>query len=492
MSFLLPAELPADMRRDLERACVAGGPDNLSSPPEVRVEPGLLTVRRNMDESGSLVVPWDIHPAGRLMGATGTLIEASVPYHLRLELARGKVNQLRGQAAEWQAGGLQMTPDLAEQIRVVSVKFGQAASQVAGAQDAHAQAVLDQSYQASRRLVELYVEQMFQARHLRQPRLDTLLGCRLGTVPIPDTQAPDLLQAFDSIQLPFAWNEVEPTEASYRWEPFDELLEWAQVHQLVVSAGPLIDFSKARLPDWLWLWQRDLSSLASFMCDYAETVLKRYKNRIRTWQLTVASNSASILGLTEDELLWLTARLVEAARQVDPTLDLIVGIAQPWGEYMSLEDRTHPPFIFADTLVRAGLNLAGLDLELVMGVSPRGSYCRDLLELSRLLDLYSVLGIPLRVTLGYPSSSEPDPLADPELSVAAGHWHDRFDPHQQADWASACAALALCKPSIRGVQWVHWSDSDPHQFPRCGMATSPWSIKPALAELRTLREEHLG
>ena len=40
-----------------------------------------------------------------------------------------------------------------------------------------------------------------------------------------------------------------------------------------------------------------------------------------------------------------------------------------------------------------------------MGVTPRGSYCRDLLETSRILDLYALLGLPLRVTLGYPSSA---------------------------------------------------------------------------------------
>ncbi len=141
------------------------------------------------------------------------------------------------------------------------------------------------------------------------------------------------------------------------------------------------------------------------MCDYVETTVKRYAGQIRAWQLCTASNSAGILGLGEDEFLWLTARLVEAARQVDPSLQLSVGIAQPWGEYMAVEDRTHSPFIFADTLVRSGLNLAALDLELSMGLSPRGSYCRDLLEISRLLDLYTLLGVPLRVTLAYPSAT---------------------------------------------------------------------------------------
>src|SRR5206468_1482903 len=141
--------------------------------------------------------------------------------------------------------------------------------------------------------------------------------------------------------------------------------------------------------------------------------VKRYGQRIRRWQLTAASNCASVLSLGEDELLWLTVRLAEVVRQIDPGLELIVGVAQPWGEYMAQEDRIHSPFIFADTLVRSGLNLAALDLELVSGVTPRGSYCRDLLETSRLLDLYALLGVPLRVTMAYPSANTSDPKADP-------------------------------------------------------------------------------
>jgi hypothetical protein len=491
MHLLLPTDLPSGMPQELGRACVAGGPDTMPWPTDVRVDPGQLTVRREVDESGCLVVPWDIAGAGRLMGATGTLIERSPPYHFRLELARGKVNQLRAQAAEWQAGGMVLTPELFGQLRAASLAFSRAVCQSVADQDAPAQAALDLGYRTARNLVEQYVEQMFQARHQRQPRLDTTLGCRLGAAPPRADLADPLLRACNSVALSFAWDEVEPAEGDYQWAPFDALLDWAGAHHLPVTGGPLIDFSSARLPDWLWLWQRDLSSLAHLMCGYVETVVKRYSGAIRAWQITTASNCASILGLGEDELLWLTARLTEAARLVDPKLELLVGIAQPWGEYMAVDDRTHSPFIFADTLIRAGLNLAALDLEILMGVSPRGSYCRDVLETSRLIDLYSLLGVPLRVTLGYPSAEGLDPHADAELAVAGGYWPGGWNPQAQAEWAEACAGLTLCKPTVRGVQWVHWSDADPHQFPRCGLVDSQRHPKPALQRLQALREKHL-
>ncbi|MGH7224557.1 MAG: endo-1,4-beta-xylanase, partial [Gemmataceae bacterium] len=339
--------------------------------------------------------------------------------------------------------------------------------------------------------VRAYVAQVFHIRHQRQARLDTTLACRLGTTVPPPNLAAQLAPAFNCVCLPLSWNTIENEEATYRWEEADALVDWAQKEKLTISAGPLIDFSSARLPAWLWHWERDLPSIAAFMCKFVETVVRRYRHRIRRWHLTAASNCANLLSLSEEDLLGLTYRLAESARQIDPSLELVLGIAQPWGEYMALADRTHSPFIFADTLIRSGLSLAALDIELVMGVTPRGSYCRDVLEISRVLDLYALLGVPLRVTLGYPSAAQTDADADPDLHVEAGHWSNGFTPDVQASWAAEVAALVLCKPYVQGVQWVHLRDAETHQFPHCGLVDCHEQVKPALHKLRELRETHL-
>jgi len=387
---------------------------------------------------------------------------------------------------------LQLAPDLEKLIQDASRAFGRSITGVPPEEASQqAQVALDLGYQAAEQLVRAYVQQVFQIRHQRQARLDTLLACRLGTAVPPSPLASQFVPAFNTVCLPFSWNNIESEEATYRWETCDTLLDWALKQKLEVMAGPLIDFSSAQLPAWLWLWERDLPSLAAFMCKFVETVVRRYRNRIRRWQLTAASNCANVLALSEDDLLGLTYRLSEAARQVDPTLELAVGIAQPWGEYMALADRTHSPFIFADTLIRSGLNLSSLNVEIIMGVMPRGSYCRDLLEVSRLLDLYALLGVPMRVTVGYPSSSQTDPDADPDLKVEGGHWGGGFTPEVQATWASDVMALALCKPYVQGVQWTNFRDAEPHQFPHCGIVDARDQIKPALQKLRDLREAHL-
>jgi hypothetical protein len=492
MAFQLPASLSADAARELKRTCMAGGPDNMPWPSELNLARGQLSVSRIVDESGYLLVPWQINSSGWLMGTSATLIERAQPYNLLVELARGKVNQVRSQTFDWRAGGLVVSPELEKRIHDASMTFAHAVAGVPPEEAGqHAQIGLNLAYQAAQQLVSAYVAQVFQIRHQRQERLDSTLACRLVKTPPPANLAAELISSFNSVCFPFSWNQIENEEATYRFEESDALVDWAQRHQLEISAGPLIDFSSAQLPAWLWLWERDLTGMASFMCKFVETTVRRYRNRIRRWQLTAASNCGNVLSLSEDDLLALTYRLADAARHIDPSLELVVGIAQPWGEYMAQSERTHSPFIFADTLIRSGLSLSALDLELVMGVMPRGSYCRDLLEISRLLDLYALLGVPLRVTLGYPSSAQADADADPDLHVEGGHWGNGFNVDVQAAWASEVTALVLCKPYVQGAQWTHFRDAEPHQFPYCGVVDPCDQLKPALQRLREIRETHL-
>lgn len=472
---------------------MTGGPENMPWPTETRVESNKLSLtRHNLDESGCLLAPWDVEGVGRCMGMSATLMERPLPYRFQLELARGKINQLRGQAWDWQAIGLQLPEPLAEQIRQTCRLFGKA---VTGPNSDEGEDLtagsLKLAYQTAEQLVRRYIDQIFLVRHQRQELFDTTLGCSVGTSAPKEPLDELLVQTFNTVTLPFAWNLIEPSEGNYNWGPTELLLEWAEAKGINITGGPLIDFSAARLPAWLWLWEQDIKSLTRFICGYVETVLTKYHKRIRTWQLSASSNNASVLQLGEDELLYLTLKLAETARRVDPELELTVGIGQPWGEYTVSGKHIRSPFLFADELIRAGLHISAFDLELIMGITPRGSYCRDLLETSRLLDTYSLLGIPLRVTMGYPSSRGLDPLSDLEQRVGCGYWRDGFTSAVQADWAGLFTELVLSKPYVRGATWSHFFDSEPHQFPCCGLVDNQGTVKPALHRLRQLRERHL-
>src|SRR5437588_466528 len=119
MTFLLPNSLPAGLDQDLQRACIAGGQDNMPWPSIVQLEAG-----------------------------------------------------------------------------------------------PRAQEVLDACSQSAEQLVHLYVEQMYHARHQRQPKLETGLGCCLGGA-VHSKEALGLLRPMcNMLCLAFSWGEVEPSESS--------------------------------------------------------------------------------------------------------------------------------------------------------------------------------------------------------------------------------------------------------------------------------------
>ena len=389
-------------------------------------------------------------------------------------------------------GGLDVPPPLAQNIREATRAFTRAVVRSgSGGDNPQADAALTLGCEAADLLVQVYVNQVFQVRQQRQPRLDTVLGCRLG-LNVPDGDPGDaLISSFNGVTIPFSIHDVAPAEGDYNWEAQGRLLDWALAQGLTTWGGPLVDFSNARIPSWLWLWQGDRGKIAKLLCEYTADVVEHYQDRITTWQLTAASNLPGALALNDDELLWLTVQMGETVRQIAPGASLVVGIAQPWGDYLRDKERVYSPFVFADTLLRAGVPIAALDLEIVMGVGPRGSYCRDLLDLSRLLDLYALLGVPLQVTLAYPAEATEDEHADPELSVGAGRWRGGINPQTQAEWAAEFAALALCKPYVRAVQWAQFSDAERHQFPHCGLIDPNGTPRPVLEPLGKLRERYL-
>jgi hypothetical protein len=490
MIFQLPPALAdAAMRQELERSSVTGGQDNMPYPTDATVEAEQLILSRCVQESGNLQVPWRMEGIGQLMTSSATLMERPTPYYLAIELARGKINQVRGQIADWTQGGLLLPETLKNEVRDATSTFSRALMRLPDPDAIPlAEQALQLAHRAGHELALRYIERVFEIRHVRQPKLDTALSCRLESN-IPNKT--NFLQAFNTACIPFSWQQIEPRRGHFCWDVPDQLTNWALANGLKTMGGPLIDFAGRGLPDWLWEEVTDLASLSGLMSGFVENVVKRYHSRIRTWQISAGSNCAGVLASRDEELIWLTLRLGDAVKRINPQLEIVVGLSQPWGDYLAEQERSKTPFIFADDLLRTGIKLAALELEFIMAVSPRGSYCRDLLETSRVMDLYALLGVPIQAALAYPSSAVVAERADPDQRVNLGYWRGGYFEETQADWAQAFASLALCKPYVRTVQWTHWSDAEPHAYPHCGLVDEQGREKAALQALIKLRGEHL-
>jgi hypothetical protein len=491
-TFLLPNPVPPAAESLLRLACLAGGYDQAPAPARVELADGRLVLTRETGESGFLLVPWPVGAGGAVVTTSATLRERAEPYQFLLELARGKLNQVRTQTGEWKEIGLVTPAAFDADLDALTRQFGRAALAAdPAAADADSAQVLERSFSLAGRLTELYVEQMFATRHQEEGKLATWLTARTGSAVAPALSA-EFRRAFNAVRVGLRWADVEPEESRYNWAGLDQAVASAGELGLPAVFGPVIDLSPGMIPAWAESWRGDLPTLAAFMCDYLETVVGRYKDRVQRWVVCGGFNHADGLGLSDDDRLRLAARLFEAAAPLDPALDLVLGLVQPFGDYLANGGQTVSPVAFADDLIRAGARIGGIELEIRVGSIPRGSFPRDLLDTSRLLDLFSLLGPPLDVLLAHPAGGGADPAAHAHgEGLWSPTWRGGPTPEAQSDWGMSVAALALCKPPVRSVTWDHWTDTDPHLTPSGGLIATSGRANPLLGRLQGLRAAHL-
>lgn len=460
----------------------------------VEVAPGVLSCRRESPESGRLHVPWPVRGYGTPVVATATLAERPEPYDLAVELARGRLNDVRNQTADWAMLGLQVPSELEAILGESRRAFARAATSRDNPPRAakEAQLSLASSLKAGDVLMDSYIQQVLRRRREYAQRLPTLVSCTLDAGTRKSSIAEVLRPCLNATRIQCTWGALAPSEGRIRWDDFDAQLSWTLTNRLVPTAGPLIELRPGALPDWLWLWSGDFDEIQGMAVDFVRQAVTRYRGKVAIWHLVHRAGTAEILGLNEEHQVRLTARLIQVARQADPQAQLVVDFERPWAEWLATGPFQLGPLHMADSLARADLGMTGVGLELAPGFGPPGSHLRDLLDVSRLLDLFALVNLPIDVSIVLPSGSGPDPLADAGVEVAAGEWSKRPDERLHRDWAARWIALAVAKPYVRSVNWIQASDSVPHLFPHGGLFRADDSPKPILDWLKRFRNDYLS
>ncbi|MFO1095206.1 MAG: endo-1,4-beta-xylanase, partial [Planctomycetaceae bacterium] len=400
--LVLPPELMGRWP-EVHRAYISGV-DGRIYPTRVEVQENVVTCRRPHSDSGKLHVPWPVPGFGRPVLSTTSLRERDEPYLLPVELARGKLATLRDQCAAWELLNMQITDRYRQVEREAFQLLSRAAAAAPTPVESSQMAMqsIEKGCEAAELLVDAYVSQRLAMRRHSGVHPAMLLGCTLDAGVLDSTTATVFLQSFNAAVAAVEWRLIEPTEGTCLWDELDRLVTWCTEHRLAVRGGPLIDLGARGLPDWLSPWQNDFVNMQSFVCDFIETAVSRYTGRIRTWETSAHANTGVALGLSEESRLAVAARALEAARRTDSDTQLFIRVDQPWSEYQARGQHRLSAFQFVDALVRANVGLQGVNLEVAMGFRPRGSLLRDRLNLSRLVDTWSQLGIQLHVTLALP------------------------------------------------------------------------------------------
>ena len=455
-----------------------------------------LVVERPEDASGCFSIPWPVAGRGDWLLATSTLMEREAPYLLEVELARGLIFRLRDQLAAWEHLGLVAPEALKKQTAEASSRFLRATNR----QDSPAEAArisreaIEVGAEAAFHLTRVYADQALAIRQNNGQKLTTLLGVRLADETPRDEIAMSLGKTFNLASIPCGWGVIEPSEGKIDWSRSDALIEWSHTHGMRVCGGPLLEFDEHQLPDWAYLWEGDVDTLASLMIGHVRNVAERYRGRVQLWHVASRVNREGVLSLSDEQRLQIVAGAVRALRQIDPQTPVVVGLDQPWAEYRGRRPTELSPIDFADALERADLGIAGFDLELNVGYFPLATALRNPLAFSRLIDMWNIrLETPLMLTITLPSSTEEDPHADPKARVTAGGASpEMINPDWQSAWVRDHLPMLLAKNSVQVLLWGQLTDRKRHSFPHGGLFDSLGEPKPVLQELRGLREAYLS
>jgi hypothetical protein len=446
-----------------------------------------LVLERDVDDSGCVTVPWHVDGHGVLALTTGTLIERWEPYHLPLELARGTLNLLRTQLHEWQAAGVTVPDEVHRLVQQAQAQFSRAVVQPREDEGRAAGESLRSALDAGQLLAAAYTDQVIASRRRSAGRLPSILGGEFANAGLNTATARWFLAAFNVAWVPVYWRDVEAVEGEFDWSDCDRRLEWCRAQGIRICLGPLLQLDARGLPDWVYLWEDDFDSMSAAAEQFVEAAVRRYRGQVDLWHCAAKANTAQTLKFTDEERLRLVAWIVCRIRQLDPEHPHVVGIDQPLGEYLGHRATDLSPLQFADALVRAGIDLKAILLEMNFACCHGGTLPRSELDLNRQLDLWSGFGLPLLVGISLPSGDGADakarqkPVSQGNASPAA------WSLARQQGWAARYVPLLLAKPGIYGVLWNQFEDARPHEFPHAGLVAPQGQAKPALRTLAALR-----
>src|SRR5262249_20935474 len=154
-----------------------------------------------------------------------------------------------------------------------------------------------------------------------------------------------------------------------------------------------------------------------------------------------------VLALNEEQRLQIAARAISKVKELDPSTPMIATFDQPWAEYLATEKLDLAPLHFADALVRGDLGLSGLGLEINVGYHPGATAPRTPLAFSRLVDTWSLLELPLVISLVLPSSAEKDDLASGKTQVLASAGSE-VTPGTQRSWIERYMPMLIAKSPV--------------------------------------------
>lgn len=454
-----------------------------------------LTLTRAIDSSGKLYMACPLEGIGFRTLSTCSLRPLDDEAHLLpLEFARGSCFRARVQSDAWQRAGLTLSQEFVELLQAGTSCFLDAAQRRADLEGSSAAAMesILLLEKAISDLGESYAVQSIAFRKQREPQIGTLLA---GTVtppaPLGLPSHTAFTAAFNSAAVRLNWADIETDSGRFSYDNAEEAIDFCTNKGMRIIGGPLIDFRERLMPHWLYLLEDDFDAFLKSVTHFVETTVNKFRGSIQLWNCASGLNTPGPMQLNDEQIMRLSVGILQTVRRADPTTPAIMSFDQPFGEYLGQNREGISPLHFADALVRSGLGMAGLGLEVRMNYANNATFPRSAVELGQMIDRWATLGMPMLVQLSIPGGTGTDSMAVAPCDVLQDDSQKADQESEQLRLAGPLIQTLLAKHIVHGIVWEGWSDQVPHVVSHSGLIDANGNERPLLEYLTRLRREFL-
>lgn len=447
---------------------------------------GNLVGIRHGDTAVGLAVIMDVPEFGKIMLQTTRLPECPEPYNLNVEVARGCLMRISHKREEWGATELPLTEAGHKLLDDALESFIGALCNIDDAEKAAAlgDKALSYALQAGEAMALTHAQTFLERRGQTQGLGRHSFGCVMDTSRIRDKKYLEILKDnFHFVTIPISWKHLEPVEQEQNYGLLDECVSWLNRNRITVKVGPLLSFTPAMIPDWLFVWENDFEQVREMAYEYVSRTVERYGRKVQAWDVISGLNGDNCFKFSFEQIIEMTRSATLAAKHAAPHSVVLVELTEPWGEYYAVNQQTVPPFIYADVLCQGGANFDGFGVKIRFGRGGGSMRTRDLLEISALLDRFSAFGKAVHVaSVQVPSERE---------DAIGSCWHGPWTEQTQAEWLDSLYRIALSKPFVETVSWRDLADREGGVLLHGGLLKKDLSPKAAFGALGKLRQELL-
>ena len=442
----------------------------------------LLSVSRNRDESGKLYVVYPFEKLGEVLICTGTLPPRPEAYELLTELARGTLNRLRNQVSIWEEGGLQIEKSIHEKVKLAIGWLSESIlSEDSLHQDEVAQKSIENSMDAIFDLSDCFGQKISKYRREHEQMSNFWVGTGVGSG--EELNKSIECDTFDLVEISLGPESETSINRTGGRDP--------GTIQKRMIVGPWLDASVNGLKE-------RLVNLDDFQARKDQLLIECRQ------QVDAIPPTASLLHvvsglnglghrhLSYPQQLQVTIemlRLIEESRIELPTL---VSFDFPWAERLAGAVGGIHPLQIADSLLRQGLQISFLGLDVNLDYWPNGSVLRDPLQWIDLVDVWAQLGLPLVLNLRVPTGKTEagEELTSPDKKVNQSR--SNLTDEQLIEFLDTILPMMVARPSVHGLIWRNWQDGDDPRFPKSGLVDTSGSAKPIGELLTRLRASISG